>query len=85
MDKWQDTFSVFIPVTTLMIVFDLFRNLLAYKIERKLGRKLTDLEWQYFLQENNRKAEVEAGQAIFRQWKQQLTDRQVIHDFVWQG
>ena len=72
-----------IPALVFIGMSDMLRALLTFGIEEQLGRKLTDLEWQYFLQERNRKSEVDSRQQIISQWRQQLADRQIIHDFVW--
>ena len=72
-----------IPALVFIGMSDMLRTLLTFEIEEQLGRKLTDLEWQYFLQERNRKSEVDSRQRIVSQWQQQLADRQIIHDFAW--
>ncbi len=72
-----------IPVLVFIGLSDMVRALLVFEIEGQLGRKLTDLEWQYFLQERNRKSEADSRQQIINQWRQRLADRQIIHDFVW--
>jgi len=72
-----------IPALVFIGISDMIRALLAFELEERLGRKLTDWEWQYFLQESNRKSEVESRQRIISQWRRQLADRQIIHDFVW--
>ena len=72
-----------IPALVFIGMSDMLRALLALEIEEQLGRKLTDWEWQYFLQESNRKAEADSRQRIVSQWRQSLADRQIIHDFVW--
>ena len=72
-----------IPALVFIGMSDMLRALLSFEIEEQLGRKLTDLEWQYFLQERNRKSEVDYRQRIISQWRQRLLDRQIIHDFVW--
>ena len=72
-----------IPVLVFIEMSDMLRALLTFEIEEQLRRKLTDWEWQYFLQERNRKSEVDSQQNIVRQWRQSLVDRQIIHDFVW--
>ena len=64
---------------------DMLRALLTFEIEEQLGRKLTDWEWQYFLQERSRKSELDSRQRVIGQWRQSLANRQVIHDFVWGG
>ena len=72
-----------IPVLVFIGMSDMLRSFLSFEIEKQLGRKLTDWEWQYFLQERNRKSEIDSRQRIVSQWRQSLTDRQIIHDFVW--
>ena len=72
-----------IPALVFIGMSDMLRALLTFEIEEQLGRKLTDWEWQYFLQERNRKSEVDSRQRIVSQWRQSLADRQIIHDFVW--
>jgi len=72
-----------IPALVFIGTSDMLRAFLTFEIEEQLGRKLTDLEWQYFLQERNRKSEVDSRQRIVSQWRQRLADRQIIHDFVW--
>jgi len=88
MNSQQDSFKESINLISVLVFIglgEMVRTLSAYDIEKKLGRKLTDWEWQYFLQESNRKAELESRQRIIGQWQQQMADRQVIHDFVWEG
>ena len=87
MNSLQDSFSVaidWIPALVFVGMSEMVRKILAYDIEKRLGRKLTDWEWWYFLQESNRKAELESRQRIISQWRQSLTGRQIIHDFVWE-
>jgi hypothetical protein len=72
-----------IPALVFIGMSDMLRSFLSFEIEEQLGRKLTDWEWQYFLQERNRKSEIDSRQRIVSQWRQSLTDRQIIHDFVW--
>ena len=74
-----------IPALVFIGMSDMLRALLAFDVEERLGRKLTDWEWQYFLQERKCKSKAESRQQIVRQCKQQLVDRQIIHDFVWGG
>jgi hypothetical protein len=85
MDNWKDRLNDFIPVIALMVVIDMLKSIIASDLEKKLGRKLTDWEWQYYLQESNRKAEADSRQQTTKRWRQYLLDRQVIYDFVWEG
>ena len=72
-----------IPALVFIGISDMLRALLSFEMEERLGRKLTNWEWQYFLQERNRKSEAESWQEVISQWQQQLADRQIIHDFAW--
>ena len=72
-----------LPVLVFTGMSDMLRPILAPEIEDKLGRKLTGQEWDYYMQESYRKAEIESLQQTIRQWCQQLVDRQIIRDFVW--
>ena len=86
MNRLQDGLKTgmdLIPILVFIGMSDMLRALLAFEMEERLGRKLTDLEWQYFLQERKRKSEVDSRQRIISQWRQQLAERQIIHDFVW--
>ncbi len=86
MNSQQDNYKEAINLISVLVFIglsEMVRTLSAHDIEERLGRKLTDWEWQYFLQESNRKAELESRQRIVSQWRQQLADRQIIHDFVW--
>ncbi len=83
MGNWQDDFVGFIPVIVIIGTLNMVRDFLAFEIEEQIGRKLTDWEWKYFLQERNRKDEVEARQQLVSQWRESLATKQKIHDFVW--
>jgi len=86
MNRLQDGLKTgmdLIPVLAFIGMSDMLRALLASELEERLGRKLTDWEWQYLLQERSRKSELDSRQRIVSQWQQQLADRQIIHDFVW--
>ena len=73
-----------IPALVFIGMSDMLRAFLTFEIEEQLGRKLMDWEWQYYLQESNRKSEADSRQRIVSQWQQRLVDRQIIHDFVWE-
>jgi hypothetical protein len=83
MDNWQDSLTDFIPVIAFIGMCNILRGLLALELEKKLGKKLTDWEWQYYLHEGFRKAEADLQQEKARQRIQRFADMQVIHDFVW--
>jgi len=86
MNSLQDSFKAamdLLPALVFMGMSSMLRAILAPEIEKRLGRKLTDWEWGYYLQESYRKAEAESRQEIARRWRQRLVDRQIIYDFVW--
>ena len=86
MNSLQDSFKAamdLLPALVFIGMSDMLRALLSFEIEERLGHKLTDWEWQYYLQERNRKSGAESRQQIVGQWRQWLVDRQIIHDFVW--
>ncbi len=86
MNSLQDSFKAamdLIPAVVFMGLSSMIRWIIAPDIEKRLGRKLTDWEWGYYLQESFRKAKAESQLEIGRQWRQWLVDRQIIHDFVW--
>jgi len=74
-----------IPCIVLLGLNSMIRPMIAPEIEKRLGRNMTDWEWGYYLQESYRKAESESLCQIIRQWRQGFFDRQIIHDFVWEG
>ena len=86
MNSLEDSFKTamnLLPVVVFMGMSDMLRLILASEVEERLGRKLTNEEWHYYLKENHRKREAEHRQQIVGQRYQQLIDRQIIHDFVW--
>lgn len=85
MDDLRNTIKGFIPIMSVMLILGMLRSLLTIDIEKRLGRKLTDLEYQYFLLEQDRKAAADARDTVIRQWRQQMDGMQKIHDFVWNG
>lgn len=85
MNRWQDSFIYFIPVLVFIGMCDMLRGILAPDLEKKLRRKLTDWDWQYYLREGFRKAEADSRQETDRQRLQRSDDMKIIHDFVWEG
>jgi len=87
MNNWQDSFKAgmdLIPVLVFLELNSMIRPIFAPEIEKKLGRKLTDCEWEYYLQESYRKFKIKSQHEIVSWWRRQLADRQTIHDFVWE-
>ena len=88
MNSLQDSFKKamdLIPALVFMGLNSMIRPIIAPELEKRLGRKLTDWEWDYYLQESYRKIKVDSLQEIAGQWHQRLADMQTIHDFVWGG
>lgn len=83
MNRWQASLTYFIPVLAFIGMCDMLRGILAPELEKKLKIKLTDWEWQYYLREGFRRAEVESKQEIVRQRLQRSDDMKIIHDFIW--
>ncbi len=81
-DSFKAAMNLF-PVLVFVGMRDMLKPILASEIEAKLGRKLTDQEWYFYLRENYRKAEVDSRQRVTGQWEQRLADMKVIRDFVW--
>ena len=50
MNRWQDSLKTgmdLIPVLVFMGLNSMLRGILAPELEKRLGRKLTDWEWEY--------------------------------------
>ena len=88
MNRLRDSFKAamnLLPVLVFVGMSDMLRPIIAPELEERLGRKLADQEWHFYLRERFRKAKAEYREQIVRQWCQRLVDRQIIHDFVWEG
>jgi hypothetical protein len=72
-------------LVVMMGICQMARDIIAFDVEKKLGRKLTDWEFRYLLREQKRKAEADARQERVRRLEQEFVDRRVIHDYVWNG
>jgi hypothetical protein len=86
MNNWQETFNIGIdlfPVLLFLGLNSMIRPFIEPELEKILGRKPTDWEWEYYLQESNRKAKADSQQKVMQTCRQWLIDRQIIHDFVW--
>lgn len=60
-----------------------FKSVIGPKLEKTLGRKPTDWDWQLYWKELGKKAEFEAVRKIYQEWQAEAHARRVIHDFVW--
>ena len=86
MNSLQDNFNAcidLIPVLVLLGLNSMIRPMIAPEIEKRLGRKMTDWEWGYYLEESYRKYRVASLQEIVGQLQQWLADMQTIRDFAW--
>ncbi len=73
-------------ITTLAIAGcfnDFFKAVVGPKLEKALGRKPTDWDWQVYWEESGKRAEIEASHRIYQEWQAQAHTRKLIHDFVW--
>ena len=70
-------------VLLLAVTSESYRPAIESELEKELGRKPTNEEWHYFLQESYQRSKAELQQETLRQWCQRLVDRKTIHDFVW--
>ena len=83
MDKWQDALTYFMPVVGFMGIIGMLKPILAPELEKKLGRKLTDWDWEYYRHESFRKLIAGLQEEKDRQRLQRLDDMKVIYDMVW--
>jgi len=86
MRSLEDSFKAamnLLPVLVYMGLSEMIKPIIARDIEERLGRKLTEDEWRYYIRETYRKREAKRHQQIREEQYQQLVDRQIIHDFAW--
>jgi hypothetical protein len=87
MGNWQYDLLRGMDLLGIMLVFsnfnDIFKVFVKPELEKKLGRRLTDWDWQAYLRELDKKAEFEAQQKMRRERKTRMNDLKTIHDFVW--
>ncbi len=79
--------SNLITSIAVMTVFnDIDRMLRAFigpKLEKSLGRQLTEWDWQIYWQEKANRDRYTAWNNSLIQRQQQFVDRKIIYDFVW--
>jgi len=88
MNSLQDSFKKamdLMPILVFMGLNSMIRPIIAPELEKRLGRKLTEWEWKYYLQESYRKIKLDYQKQTTFQWRQRFTDMQTIHDFAWKG
>jgi len=82
----EDSFKAamnLLPVVVFIGLSEMVKPIIARDVEERLGRRLIHDEWRYYLREYHGKREAEHHQQIREEQYQQLVDRQIIHDFVW--
>lgn len=63
MNSLRDSFKAamnLLPVLVFVGMSDMLRPIIAPELEERLGRKLTDQEWHFYLRERYRKVEMES-------------------------
>jgi hypothetical protein len=58
-------------------------RIVVHLLEKRLGRKLNDWDWQVGLEDPAEKAAAETRQKLPRAWQARSYDPKIIHDFVW--
>ena len=88
MGSLDESFKAGITLFSVMMlagVCESYRPMIESELGEELGRKPTNEEWHYFLQECYQKVKANFQQEQFRRWSQKLADLKIIHDFVWKG
>ena len=63
----------------------LVKAIIGPEMEKRLGRRLTELDWQVYRQEKADRERRAAWSSFMTRWQRRLIDRQIIRDFVWEG
>ena len=87
MDDWQhglqrgmDLLGITLALSTFS---DIFKAFIKPELEKRIGRKVTDWDWQAYLRELDKKEEFEAQQEMRRERQARMNALKIIHDFVW--
>lgn len=87
MDDWfrgyQSLMNAFVFTVMLSHVDDIYRSVIEPKLEKELGRPLTDGDWDIYRQELAAKVRFEAQNRRMKAVEQHYADRNIIRDFVW--
>ena len=82
--------NTILALTTAIAVMNVFndvdrmlRAFIGPKLEKKLGRPLTEWDWQVYWQEKANRDRYTVWNNFLIQRQQQLVDHQIISDFVW--
>ena len=70
-------------MTVFSDVDHMIRTFIGPKLEKSLGRQLTEWDWQIYWQEKANRDRYTAWNNFLIQRQQQFVDQQIIHDFVW--
>ena len=88
MSDWFKYYSNLMAVVVMMAmashIDSMARAIIGPKLERRLGRPLTEWDWQYYWQEVTARARVEARNRYWNALQQHFADREIIRDFAWE-
>jgi len=78
--------NLIVSIAVMTVFNDIDRMLRAFigpKLEKSLGRQLTEWDWQIYWQEKaNRDRHIAWSNSLIQK-RQQFVDRKIIYDFVW--
>lgn len=87
MNDWEQSLKELMPLVVAAgmpaAINSMTRVLVRPKLEKKLGRRLTEQDWQVYREEQAIKQMCLEWAYILIQCCQQLIDRQEIREFVW--
>ena len=81
--RFQNGMDLLATMLAVGYLNGVFKPTISPVLEKRLGRKPTDWDWQVCLEEISKKGEFEAQQKILKAQQAQTNDRKIIHDFVW--
>jgi hypothetical protein len=88
MSQWEQSFKTLMPLavaTGMAAAMDsMTRALVGPKLEKKLGRSLTEWDWRVYREEQAIKQICLAWVSTFIQCCHQLMDKERIREFVWE-
>ena len=78
--------NLIVSIAVMTVFSDVDRMIRAFigpKLEKSLGRPLTEWDWQVYWQEKADRDRYAAWNNSLIQRQQQFVDQQIIRDFVW--
>lgn len=88
MSDWFKNYCSLMPAFAMVAMMcnidSIARAVIALQLEKRLGRPLTDWDWEVYWLEHANKGRYRAKNPDIDQWLQQLIDWKTIHDFVWE-